>query len=360
MLRLASRSNVRAVFRNAAPLRAAVAAPLQQRCFAHPVNLNMIDSEYNAPSSQKTLYCNEFVQKPAKEHEEEMRTATKNPSVSDTKELMTSHQGDPHNTYGVADWRYVHYELTREPTHPRKPDLSKGELAAGANVMRTDVWHDPKEPAISSVARFAPENFRPANWAQNAPMPETTVTSHCLTFHDNRLPLDHADRRPFFYFLSAATGFVFLSLIRMTACKLVHTMWPAKDVFAAGIVEVDLRPITLGQNFVVKWRNKPVFVCKRTPEMIAEAVKDDPIIASMRDPQVDADRCKKAEWLIVIGVCTHLGCIPQPNAGNWGGYFCPCHGSHYDWSARIRMGPAPTNLEVPPYAFLDENTVKLG
>merc|ERR550525_222171 len=107
--------------------------------------------------------------------------------------------------------------------------------------------------------------------------------------------------------------------------KAVHTMWPAKDVFAAGIVEVDLRPIRIGQNFVVKWRNKPVFIRKRTPEMIGASTKDDPIAPSMREPATDAERCKTPEWLIVIGVCTHLGCIPQPGAEELGVAPLPIH-----------------------------------
>eukprot|EP00438_Fugacium_kawagutii_P016071 Skav230581 [mRNA] locus=scaffold1455:34895:35377:- [translate_table: standard] len=160
--------------------------------------------------------------------------------------------------------------------------------------------------------------------------------------------------------MTAASAVIAASLIRAIAGKLILTLWPAKDVFAAGIVEVDLRPIRVGQNFTVKWRSKPVFVRKRTPEQIASAKKDDPIAPSMRDPATDAERCKKPEWLICIGVCTHLGCIPQPDAGNYGGYFCPCHGSHYDYAGRMRQGPAPKNLELPPYTFLDENTVKLG
>merc|ERR1712228_811742 len=216
-----------------------------------------------------------------------------------------------------------HYDIAREPTFPRKPDLSKGELASGAQVVRTDVWHDPKEPAITSIAKFSPENFRHVGWAENAPQPTTTCPEGTMGFRANRLPIGHADRRPWIYFLAAASGVIGLSMVRAVACKLVMGMWPAKDVFAAGIVEVDVRPVRPGQNFVVKWRNKP-------------------------------------EWLICIGVCTHLGCIPQPDAGNYGGYFCPCHGSHYDHAGRIRQGPAPKNLEVPPHTFVDEGTVKLG
>jgi len=343
-----------------ASLRRALPAAAQTRCFAHPINLNMIDSEFNAPSSEKTLYCNEFVQKTPAEHAEDMKTATRHPVVHDTKDLIRADIGDPHNKYGVAEWRHIHYDMVREPTFPRKPDLSKGELAAGAQVVRTDVWHDPNEPAITSIAKFSPENFRPVGWAENAAEVHTTVPEGVLDFRTNRLPIGHADRRPWIYFLSASTGFIMASLVRTVACKLIHTMWPAKDVWAAGIVEVDLRPVREGQNFVVKWRSKPVFIRKRTAEMVESARKDDPIAPSMRDPATDAERCKKPDWLIVIGVCTHLGCIPQPDAGNWGGYFCPCHGSHYDHAGRMRLGPAPKNLELPPYTFIDENTVKLG
>eukprot|EP00405_Crypthecodinium_cohnii_P020791 CAMPEP_0206482416 /NCGR_PEP_ID=MMETSP0324_2-20121206/38866_1 /ASSEMBLY_ACC=CAM_ASM_000836 /TAXON_ID=2866 /ORGANISM="Crypthecodinium cohnii, Strain Seligo" /LENGTH=356 /DNA_ID=CAMNT_0053960369 /DNA_START=170 /DNA_END=1240 /DNA_ORIENTATION=- len=336
------------------------AAVSQTRGFAQPINVNLIDSDFNAPASQKTLYLNKFVQKPAAEHAADLANATKFPVVHDPKDLIRSHTGDPHNTYGVGEYRHIHYDSVREPTFPRKPDIASGELAAGANLVRTDVWHDPKEPAIVSIAKFSPENYRPVGWAENAPMPESTVPEGHLDFRTNRLPLNHADRRPWVYFMAASTGIVLSSLVRIVCAKLLHGLWPAKDVWAAGIVEVDLRPVREGQNFVVKWRSKPVFIRRRTPEMIASSKKDDPIAPSMRDPATDAERCKKQEWLIVVGVCTHLGCIPQPDAGNWGGYFCPCHGSHYDHAGRMRMGPAPKNLEIPPYQFIDENTVQLG
>lgn len=320
----------------------------------------MIDSQFNAPASEKTLYHNEFVQASLEEHLEHERNTPKHPAVHETKDLIPSHSGDPHNTYGLGDYQHHHYDLVREPTFPRKPDISKGELASGATVTRTDVWHDENEPAIASVARFSPENFRPVGWAENAPMPVSTCPEGTLDFRANRLPLDHADRKPWVYFLAATGGFCYTALGRTIVAKLVHTLWPGKDVFSAGILEVDIRPVRDGQNFVVKWRSKPVFVRKRTPEMIQAARKDDVLAASMRDPATDAQICKKPEFLIVIGVCTHLGCIPQPDAGNYGGYFCPCHGSHYDFAGRIRQGPAPKNLEVPPYVFLDDNTVKLG
>lgn len=142
---------------------------------------------------------------------------------------------------------------------------------------------------------------------------------------------------------------------------LVDSMNPAKDVLAVASTEVDLSPIAEGQSITIKWRGKPVFIRHRTADEIkeAEAVKVD----ALRDPQSDQDRVKNghAQWLVLVGVCTHLGCVPLGNrAGEYHGWFCPCHGSHYDTSGRIRKGPAPTNLAVPPYEFLDDNRIKIG
>ncbi|KAL0398672.1 UNVERIFIED_CONTAM: Cytochrome b-c1 complex subunit Rieske, mitochondrial [Sesamum radiatum] len=132
----------------------------------------------------------------------------------------------------------------------------------------------------------------------------------------------------------------------------------SKDVLALASLEVDLSSIEPGTTVTVKWRGKPVFIRRRTEDDIKLANSVD--VASLRDPQEDAVRVKNPEWLVVVGVCTHLGCIPLPNAGDFGGWFCPCHGSHYDISGRIRKGPAPFNLEVPTYSFLDENKLLIG
>merc|ERR1711935_538562 len=115
---------------------------------------------------------------------------------------------------------HVHYDIAREPTFPRKPYLAKGELASGAQVTRTDVWHDPSEPAITSIAKFSPENFRPAGWAENAPNPTSTCPEGTLDFRANRLPIGHADRRPWVYFMAAGTGFSHFSCSRhrLQAC----------------------------------------------------------------------------------------------------------------------------------------------
>lgn len=321
---------------------------------------HMYDFRYHQPSSQKPYFKNEFVRKSPAEHQKDIADRKSKPEIHDPAQLDSSHAGDPHQDTYFGPWKHVHYSIVREPTFPRKPDIAKGELAVGANLVRTDVWHDPNEPAITSIAKFSPENWRPAGWAENAPMPTTTVPDHALDFRTNRLNLDHADRRPWIYFLAASTGFLMTSLVRGAVTKAVHGLWPAKDVFAAGILEVDIRSVAVGDNFVCKWRSKPVFIRHRNQAMISAVKRDDALVPSMRDPELDSDRCKKPEWMIAIGVCTHLGCIPQPDAGNWGGYFCPCHGSHYDHSGRIRQGPAPKNLEIPPYKFLDEGTIKLG
>ncbi|KAB1202444.1 Cytochrome b-c1 complex subunit Rieske-3, mitochondrial [Morella rubra] len=119
-----------------------------------------------------------------------------------------------------------------------------------------------------------------------------------------------------------------------------------------------IRGIEPGVTVSVKWRGKPVFVWHRTEEDIKLANSVD--IGSLRDPQEDWERVKKPEWLVVVGVCTHLGCIPLPNAGDFGGWFCPCHGSHYDSSGRVRKGPAPKNLEVPNYTFLSDDKILVG
>ena len=138
----------------------------------------------------------------------------------------------------------------------------------------------------------------------------------------------------------------------------VDQMNPDASVKALASTEVDLTPILPGQSITILWRRKPVFIRRRTPEEIAEAqmVKLD----ELPDPQGDEERVQNPEWLIMVGVCTHLGCIPLGQKGEYNGWFCPCHGSHYDTSGRIRKGPAPKNLEIPEYVFLDDNTVKIG
>jgi ubiquinol-cytochrome c reductase iron-sulfur subunit len=149
------------------------------------------------------------------------------------------------------------------------------------------------------------------------------------------------------------------------AWPLIDSMNPSRDVLALSSVEVDLTPIALGSGITVIWRGKPMFVRHRTPEEIKAA--QDVKLADLIDPATDASRVKAGheQWLVVIGICTHLGCIPLGNKptdprGDWGGYFCPCHGSQYDTSGRVRHGPAPLNLGLAPYEFETDTKIKIG
>jgi ubiquinol-cytochrome c reductase iron-sulfur subunit len=172
--------------------------------------------------------------------------------------------------------------------------------------------------------------------------------------------VDGQTRRDFLLYATSAVGVVGTGI---ALWPFVHSMNPAADTLALSTTDVDIAAIQPGQAVTVIWQGKPVFVRRRLPEEIAAA--EQAVIAELRDPQADADRIKKPEWLILVGVCTHLGCVPlgQKPAdprGEFGGWFCPCHGSHYDTSGRIRKGPAPRNLPVPPYKFTSDTTVRIG
>ena len=164
---------------------------------------------------------------------------------------------------------------------------------------------------------------------------------------------------------SKRRDFLQLSTITIGAVGTAAFIWPflismnaAEDTLALGTTEVDVSLIEEGQSITVKWRGKPVFIRKRTKNEIEEAKTVN--IDDLKDPEEDVDRVKKDEWLVLVGVCTHLGCVPLKNKGEYKGWFCPCHGSHYDTSGRIRKGPAPTNLEIPKYEFVDSTTIKIG
>ena len=166
-------------------------------------------------------------------------------------------------------------------------------------------------------------------------------------------------------FLLLATGAMGAVAVGAALWPLIDQMNPAADVLAVSTTEVNLAPIERGQRITVTWRGSPVFIAHRSEKEIAEARKAD--LGQLIDPQKDAARVKdgKAEWLVVVGVCTHLGCIPlgqkpSDSHGEFGGWFCPCHGSHYDTSGRIRKGPAPQNLAVPDYVFKDDKTLIIG
>ena len=167
-------------------------------------------------------------------------------------------------------------------------------------------------------------------------------------------------RRDFLYLMAGGLGLVGTGV---AIWPLIDSMNPSAEVLALATTEVDLGPVQEGQRITVTWRGNPVFIDHRTEQQISEArsVK----LAGLPDPQADEDRVQQPQWLVMLGVCTHLGCIPlgqKPgqNRGEYGGWFCPCHGSHYDSSGRIRKGPAPTNLEVPPYQFIEDDKIVIG
>lgn len=164
-------------------------------------------------------------------------------------------------------------------------------------------------------------------------------------------------------FLLYATTVVGVAGTALAVWPFIHSMNPAADTLALSTTEVDISNVAVGQSITVTWRGKPVFIRHRTVAEIAQAQKDDS--ADLREPAKDADRVKRPEWLILIGVCTHLGCVPggqkaSDPRGDFGGWFCPCHGSHYDTSGRVRKGPAPLNLKVPDYTFLTDTSVRIG
>ena len=159
--------------------------------------------------------------------------------------------------------------------------------------------------------------------------------------------------------------FIFTASYTLGAAGLGAAIWPFIDqmnpdssVKALASTEVDISQITPGKSITVLWRGKPVFIKRRTQSEIDEAKKVS--LEDLKHPEKDEDRAKNPEWLVMLGICTHLGCVPLSNKGEYNGWFCPCHGSHYDTSGRIRKGPAPTNMEVPKYEFVDNNTIKIG
>ncbi len=177
---------------------------------------------------------------------------------------------------------------------------------------------------------------------------------------DQTSPQGEETRRDFLILAAGAMGAIASIGV---VWPLIETMNPSADVLALSSTEVDISAIEVGQSVTVKWRGMPVFIRRRTQEEIdvARAVSLD----DLSDSESDEARVQKAEWLILVGVCTHLGCTPLGNKvgdprGDFGGWFCPCHGSHYDTSGRIRQGPAPDNLAVPEYEFLDDTLVKIG
>lgn len=167
-------------------------------------------------------------------------------------------------------------------------------------------------------------------------------------------------RRDFIYLATGMMGAVGLAA---SGWPFIDSMNPSADVLSLATVEIDLSSIEPGQRITAKWRGQPIFIDRRSEETINKVRSVDSL--NLRDPESDESRVIQEEWLVVVGVCTHLGCVPLgqrrgEKVGDWGGWFCPCHGSHYDQSGRIRKGPAPKNLTVPPYQFKSDTLIVVG
>lgn len=187
--------------------------------------------------------------------------------------------------------------------------------------------------------------------------PDNPCGCNCTT-----KPCADQGRREFLFMSAGAMGAVGAAV---AAWPLVDSMNPAADTLALSKIEVNVSSLQPGQSKTEIWQGKPVFIRRRTADEITAAQNVD--VGQLRDPQTDADRVKagKEEWLVLVGVCTHLGCVPSgqkptDQMGEYGGWFCPCHGSHYDTSGRIRKGPAPTNMAVPPFEFISDSVIRIG
>jgi len=166
------------------------------------------------------------------------------------------------------------------------------------------------------------------------------------------------NKREFTYFMLGCSRFIYASAARLALIKFVSSMSASADVLALASVEVELGAVEMGKTITIKWRGKPIFIRRRTEQEIetSNAVS----MSELRDPETDVERTRKQEWMVLVGICTHLGCVPLSGAGEFNGWFCPCHGSHYDLSGRIRIGPAPLNMEIPPYTFIEDEKILIG
>jgi ubiquinol-cytochrome c reductase iron-sulfur subunit len=210
---------------------------------------------------------------------------------------------------------------------------------------------------VASARAFASSGSGP-----QVPVPSGVPTLEDLGSVDNAYYDDRIDkvaepeRRAFAYLMLSGVRFAYASAARLLVVKIVASLSISASAAALATADFDLSAVEFGETITVKWRGKPIFIRRRKPEEIAE-VRAVPL-QHLRDPETDEDRVLNDEWIIVLAICPHLGCVPVSNAGEYNGWFCPCHGSHYDISGRIRKGPAPLNLEVPPYKFMDEPECK--
>lgn len=251
-------------------------------------------------------------------------------------------------------------------SHVSRPIVSELPVAAAKIVINPP----PKDTSPGNLCRQIPNNGIVASFGLTSPsqvrfahtdiqVPDFSAYRR-ESVKDSKKSNKNSDesRKAFTYLLSVGGSVTGIYAAKTVVHEFVSSMSASADVLALAKIEVKLGDIPEGKNVTFKWRGKPLFVRHRTSEEIETERAVD--VSSLRDPQHDDDRCQKPEWLVLLGVCTHLGCVPVSNIGDFGGYYCPCHGSHYDAAGRIRKGPAPLNLEVPPYIFKDETTLVVG
>lgn len=235
------------------------------------------------------------------------------------------------------------------PQWATKIDASAGVLRISSR-MNAPVSRPYQQRTLSTSARSS-ANMEDA-------VPRTPIAEN-VSSHSSDVPnfakyytkTSENSMKGFSYFAIGTMGLITAAGAKSLVSDFLKNMSASADVLALAKVEVDMNSIPEGKNVIIKWRGKPVFIRHRTASEIEEANKVD--MKSLRDPEKDSDRVQKPEWLVMLGICTHLGCVPIGEAGDYGGWYCPCHGSHYDISGRVRRGPAPLNLEIPEYSFAE-------
>jgi len=205
-------------------------------------------------------------------------------------------------------------------------------------------------PAVTTQVRLAHTDIQVPDFTAYRRTEVTSPTARNMETEDSRKNIT--------YLIAGAGALGGAYATKSIVNKFVMSMSATADVLALAKIEIKLSDIPEGKSVTFKWRGKPLFIRHRTAEEIS--TEQGVTVSSLRDPQHDNERVQRPEFLVVLGVCTHLGCVPIANAGDWGGYYCPCHGSHYDASGRIRKGPAPLNLEVPDHIYPDDNTLVVG
>lgn len=216
--------------------------------------------------------------------------------------------------------------------------------------LPTGPIHTVSGPGVTTHVRFAHTDIQVPDFSAYRRNDVQDSTAVSRSSEDSR--------KSFTYLVIGGGTVVGAYAAKTLVTEFISSMSATADVLALAKIEIKLGDIPEGKSVTFKWRGKPLFIRHRTASEIQTERGVD--VGSLRDPQHDNDRVQQAEWLVIIGVCTHLGCVPIANAGDFGGYYCPCHGSHYDASGRIRKGPAPLNLEVPFYEFPGDGTLVVG